>query len=119
MVSVGRAMMAIMELLYVLIAAAVFAGTWLQAKASLTQLKEVDAESVRTYNDIAEMKKEYQPVLHPRKYRQNQRVVTRLLAEQPLERQRYRRVRSQLGSWTLLWAAALLTLGAALVEAVA
>lgn len=117
--SVGSDMMAIMELLYVLIAAAVFAGTWLQAKASLTQLKEVDAESVRTYNNVDEMKKEYQPVLHPRKYWQNQRVVARLLAEQPLERQRYRRVRSQLGSWTLLWAAALLALGAALVEAVA
>lgn len=53
--SVGSDMMAIMELLCVLIAAAVFAGTWLQAKASLTQLKELDAESVRTYNDIAEM----------------------------------------------------------------
>lgn len=106
-----------MEWVQVMVAAGLFAGTWLQARASLIQLKEVDAESVRTYHNVDEMKKEYQPFFHPRKYWENQRVVRQLLTEPTLERERYRRVRSQLVSWTLLWAAAVIALGAALVEA--
>lgn len=78
-----------------------FVGTGMQAKASLNELSEVDAASVRTYQVHAKTRS--RALLHPWKYRQEQR--RREGDVSPLARKQFERVWSQLWSWNLLFTA--------------
>lgn len=104
--------MRVVELVAALFAVA---GTLMQARASLLQQMELDPKWAESYRAVDALKREYRPIRHPIRYWRRQKDVDRLLAESPVEAQRYRRVREVMWAWALLVGASFLYLLTALV----